>query len=84
VETVPEAAPRLKIVSRHGVGFDNIPVEYCTRRGIPVTIVGHVNAIAVAEQIPFLLLAAARCGVLYATYAALVKLSCNCAGVPLQ
>jgi D-3-phosphoglycerate dehydrogenase / 2-oxoglutarate reductase len=60
---VLEAAPRLKIISRHGVGFDNIPVEYCTRRGLPVTVVGDVNATAVAEQTMFLMLAAARNGI---------------------
>lgn len=60
---VLEAAPRLKVVSRHGVGFDNIPIDYCTARGIPVTVVGDVNAISVAEQTMFLILAAARNGV---------------------
>jgi D-3-phosphoglycerate dehydrogenase / 2-oxoglutarate reductase len=60
---VLEAAPRLKVISRHGVGFDNIPVDYCTERGIPVTVVGDVNAISVAEQTMFLLLAAARGGI---------------------
>lgn len=57
------AAPRLRIVSRHGVGYDNIPVDYCTERGVPVTVVGDVNAISVAEQTMFLMLAAARAGV---------------------
>lgn len=57
------AAPKVKIVSRHGVGYDNIPVDYCTSRGIPVTVVGDVNAISVAEQTMFLMLAAARAGV---------------------
>lgn len=57
------AAPNLKIVSRHGVGYDNIPVDYCTTRGIPVTVVGDVNAISVAEQTMFLMLAAAKVGV---------------------
>jgi D-3-phosphoglycerate dehydrogenase len=61
---VLQAAPRLKIISRHGVGFDNIPVDYCTSRGLPVAIVGDVNAISVAEQTMFLILAAARSGVL--------------------
>src|SRR5579872_2624870 len=61
---VLQAAPRLKIISRHGVGFDNIPVDYCTSRGLPVSIVGDVNAISVAEQTMFLILAAARSGVL--------------------
>jgi len=60
---VLQAAPRLQVVSRHGVGFDNIPVEYCTSRDLPVTVVGSVNAVSVAEQTMFLLLAAARHGV---------------------
>ncbi|MBZ9801113.1 hydroxyacid dehydrogenase [Mesorhizobium sp. ES1-6] len=57
------AAPNLRIVSRHGVGYDNIPVDYCTGRGVPVTVVGDVNAISVAEQTMFLMLAAARGGI---------------------
>lgn len=60
---VLSAAPNLRVVSRHGVGFDNIPLDYCTGRGIPVTIVGPVNAISVAEHTMFLMLAAARVGV---------------------
>lgn len=60
---VLKAATRLKVVSRHGVGFDNIPIDYCTRRGIPVTIVGDVNAISVAEHTMFLMLTVARSGV---------------------
>lgn len=62
-EEVLAAAPKIRIVSRHGVGYDNIPVDYCTSRGIPVTVVGDVNAISVAEQTMFLMLAAARAGV---------------------
>ncbi len=58
-----EAAPQLKVVSRHGVGYDNIPIDYCTARGLPVTVVGSVNAVSVAEQTMFLMLAAARLGV---------------------
>lgn len=53
-------APRLKVVSRHGVGYDNVPVDACTARGIPVTVVGPVNAVSVAEQTLLLMLAAAR------------------------
>ena len=60
---VLEAAPRLKVVSRHGVGTDNIPVDYCTARGLPVTVVGSVNAVSVAEQTMYLMLAAARRGI---------------------
>jgi D-3-phosphoglycerate dehydrogenase len=57
------AAPRLKVISRHGVGYDNIPVSECTARAIPVTIVGSVNAVSVAEHTFYLMLAAARTGI---------------------
>lgn len=66
-EQVIEAADRLKVVSRHGVGYDNIPVDLCTRLGIPVTVVGPVNAVSVAEHTLYLMLAAARQGVLLDT-----------------
>jgi D-3-phosphoglycerate dehydrogenase / 2-oxoglutarate reductase len=60
---VLDAAPGLKVISRHGVGYDNIPVSECTDRGIAVTVVGGVNSISVAEHTWFLILAAARSGV---------------------
>ncbi|MEP7202019.1 MAG: hydroxyacid dehydrogenase [Ilumatobacteraceae bacterium] len=58
--SVVAAADGLKVISRHGVGYDNIPIEFCTERGIPVTLVGAVNAVSVAEQTMMLMLAAAR------------------------
>ncbi len=45
-----ENARRLRVVSRHGVGCDNLPVDALSARGIPVTIVGPVSAVSVAEQ----------------------------------
>ena len=62
-KNVLDAAPRLRIISRHGVGYDNIPVSECTARGVAVTVVGGVNSISVAEHTWFLILAAARSGV---------------------
>ena len=62
-ESVLDAAPDLRVISRHGVGYDNIPVEYCTRRGIAVAITGNANSVSVAEHAMFLALAAARVGV---------------------
>ena len=44
------SANRLRIVSRHGVGYDAVDVAALEARGIPLTIVGDVNAISVAEQ----------------------------------
>ncbi|RMF33125.1 MAG: 3-phosphoglycerate dehydrogenase [Alphaproteobacteria bacterium] len=53
-------APALKIVSRHGVGYDSVDVAALTARGIPLTIVGDVNAQTVAEHAMLLLMAASR------------------------
>ncbi|MCG8562052.1 MAG: 3-phosphoglycerate dehydrogenase [Hyphomicrobiales bacterium] len=53
-------AERLKMVSRHGVGCDNVDVGALTRRGIPILTVGDANTVAVAEHAMMLILAAAR------------------------
>lgn len=53
-------APRLRIVSRHGVGYDAIDVKALNSRGIPLCIVGDVNSRAVAEHTLMLMLAVAR------------------------
>jgi len=45
---VIESAPKLKIIARHGVGYDNVDVKAATERGIWVTI-APVNASTVAE-----------------------------------
>ncbi len=55
-----QAAPRLKVVSRHGVGYDSVDVATLTDRNIPLTIIGNVNSLAVAEHTLSLLLAVAK------------------------
>ena len=55
------AAPSLKVIARHGIGVDNIDVDYCTERGIWVTFAPQSNAVSVAEHtIGFLVAAAHR------------------------
>jgi D-3-phosphoglycerate dehydrogenase len=58
--SVIAVAPRLKIVSRHGVGYDAVDEPALSARGIPLAIVGDVNSRAVAEHTLMLMLAAAR------------------------
>ncbi len=41
--------PNLKIIARHGVGYDNVDQDYFGKRGIWVTITPHANASTVAE-----------------------------------
>jgi len=50
------AAPGLRIVSRHGVGFDNVDVEALTRRNIPLAVAGTANMVAVAEHALWMML----------------------------
>lgn len=52
--------PDLKLVSRHGVGYDAVDVEALNARGIALSLVGDVNAQAVAEHAMMLLLATSR------------------------
>ena len=58
VKTDIVSAINLKIVSRHGVGYDAVDVDALSQRDIPLTIVGDVNSQSVAEHSMALLLAA--------------------------
>lgn len=57
---VIENCPRCKVVSRFGIGLDNIAVDVATARKIPVTNVPDYCVTEVAEHTLALLLAAAR------------------------
>jgi D-3-phosphoglycerate dehydrogenase len=51
---------RLRIVSRHGVGYDAIDVAALNARGIALAVCGDVNSTSVAEHGAMLILAAAK------------------------
>ncbi len=55
-----DAAPSLKVISKHGSGTDTIDKEAATQRGIQVVAAAGANAAAVAEQALALLLACAK------------------------
>ena len=55
-----EAAPRLRVVGRAGVGVDNIDLEEATRRGVLVVNAPLANSISAAEHTFALLLSQAR------------------------
>ncbi|MEL6820133.1 MAG: hydroxyacid dehydrogenase [Calditrichota bacterium] len=57
---VQDAAPNLKIISKHGVGTDNIDKEAATQRGIPVTYTPSANFEAVAQHTLALILSLVR------------------------
>jgi glyoxylate reductase len=55
-----DAGSDLKIVANYAVGFDNIDVEECTRRGIPATNTPDVLTETTADLAWALMMAAAR------------------------
>jgi len=59
-EDLLNKAPQLKVVSNMAVGYDNVDVAACTRRGIPVGNTPGVLTEGTADLTMALLLAAAR------------------------
>ena len=57
---VLDAAPSLKVISKHGVGYENVDLDAARSRGIPVAIAGGAISDSVADMALALLLALAR------------------------
>ncbi len=57
---VLQHAPNLKVISKYGVGTDNIDLDYARERGIPVTVTAGANKEAVADYAMALMLGVAR------------------------
>ncbi|MBB3977609.1 D-3-phosphoglycerate dehydrogenase [Rhizobium azooxidifex] len=54
------AADKLKVISRNGVGVDNLPIETLNERGVQVMIAEGANAMGVAELTIGLMFSALR------------------------
>jgi len=57
---VINAGKVLKVIARHGVGYDSIDVKAATARKIPVCITPRANALSVAEHVLALMLGLAK------------------------
>lgn len=55
-----ENAPRLRLISKHGVGVDNIDLEAAKRAGVAVTVTPGANSLSVAEHTIALLLSLSK------------------------
>lgn len=53
-------AERLRIVSRHGVGYDAVDLAALNARGIALAVCGDVNSTSVAEHAAMMILAATK------------------------
>jgi D-3-phosphoglycerate dehydrogenase len=57
---IVEAAGQLKVISRNGVGIDNLPVDLLRERGVEIRIAEGANAMGVAELTIGLMFSALR------------------------
>lgn len=55
-----DAAPGLRVISKHGAGVDNIDLTAAAARGIPVLAATGANAVSVAEHTIALMLAVVK------------------------
>ena len=55
-----DAAPGLRVISKHGVGVDNIDVTEASARGVPILVASGANAVSVAEHAMALLFAVSK------------------------
>lgn len=59
-QVINQAPPSLKVISRYGVGYDQVDIKACGQRGIVVTNTPGVNAESVADLAFGLMLSVAR------------------------
>ncbi|MFW5883177.1 MAG: phosphoglycerate dehydrogenase [Verrucomicrobiota bacterium] len=57
---IDKSLPRLKVISKYGIGLDKIDVDYATSKKIPITFCPGVNHTTVAEHTFALMLALFR------------------------
>ena len=51
---------KLKVISRHGVGYDNVDLDYIKQNNINLLITAKANAVAVAEHVMALVLSISK------------------------
>ena len=50
-EKILKHCPKLKVISRHGVGYDNVDLDFIKKKNISLLITASANAVAVAEHV---------------------------------
>ena len=59
-ESVLKYCPKLKVISRHGVGYDNVDLNYIKKKNISLLITAKANAVAVAEHVIYMMLSISK------------------------
>ena len=59
-EKILSKCKNLKVISRHGVGYDNVDLNYIKKNKITLLITATANAVAVAEHVIYMMLAISK------------------------
>ena len=59
-ENILKYCDKLKVISRHGVGYDNIDLNFIKKRNISLLITATANAVSVAEHVIYMMLAISK------------------------
>ena len=66
-ENILKHCPKLKVISRHGVGYDNVDLNYIKTKNIALLITATANAVAVSEHVVYMMLSISKSIDLYDT-----------------
>ena len=55
-----EHCKKLKVISRHGVGYDNLDTKYLKKNNITLLITATANAVSVAEHVMYMMLSLSK------------------------
>ena len=59
-ENILKHCPKLKVISRHGVGYDNVDLNYIKKKNISLLITATANAVAVAEHVIYMMMSISK------------------------
>ena len=59
-EKILSNCKNLKVISRHGVGYDNVDLNYIKKNNITLLITATANAVAVAEHVIYMMLSISK------------------------
>ncbi len=51
---------KLKVISRHGVGYDNVDLNFLKKNNIKLLITATANAVSVAEHVMYMILSLSK------------------------
>ena len=64
-ENILKHCKKLKAISRHGVGYDNVDLSYIKKNNISLLITASANAVSVAEHVMSMFLTLSKCSDMY-------------------